>query len=47
MHFTGKSNTKFDINIDIEDIQINNICNINFLYQPQITSYHGRNKSNN
>jgi len=31
VHFTGKSNTKFDININIDDIQINNICNTKFL----------------
>ena len=32
VHFTGKSNTKFDIKIkNIEDIQFNNICNIKFL----------------
>ena len=31
MHFTAKSNTKLDINIYFEYIQLNNIYNIKFL----------------
>ena len=30
VHFTAKSNTKINININFEDIQINNIYNIKF-----------------
>jgi hypothetical protein len=31
VHFTAKSNTKIEININFEDIQINNTYNIKFL----------------
>jgi len=31
VHFTAKTNTEIDININFEDIQINNIYNIKFL----------------
>ena len=31
MHFTAITNTKIDININFEDMEINNICNIKFL----------------
>jgi hypothetical protein len=31
VHFTAKSNTKIDVNIKFEEMQINNIYNINFL----------------
>jgi len=31
VHFAAKSNTKIDVNIKFEEIQINNIYNIKFL----------------
>jgi len=31
VHFTAKSNTKIDININFRDIEINNIYNVKFL----------------
>jgi len=31
VHFTAKSNTKIDVNIKFEEIEINNIYNIQFL----------------
>jgi hypothetical protein len=30
VHFTAKTNTKIDINVNFEDIQISNIYNIKF-----------------